>query len=164
MSNEGLRAMLSAATDNNSGNGNGETEPKAKAKRGRRAKGNTEETAIAKSEGHKLANQQQAETAELLAGLAEQERALTAYHGYQEGQDFAKLRLAARTAGMTDVLVGANLDRIDALRESLKNNLETHNPISLLDDLGLNRSPEETQELRERAQNFNADEFNRFLF
>lgn len=156
----GLRAMLSGSSNEN-GNGNAETEPKVKAKRGRKKP--TDETAIAKSPGHELANKQQAETAELLTGLDQQERQLTAYLNYQQGQDYAKLAIAARTAGMTDVLVGASLDRIDALKQNLENNLKNHNPLATLDDLGLNLSSEETQELRDRAKNFTSDEFNRFL-
>ncbi len=139
------------------------TEPTpTKARRGRKKK-ESDETAIAKSEGHQLTNQQQAETAELLGGLDQQERQLTAYLNYQQGQDYAKLAIAARTAGMTDVLVGASLDRIETLKQNLRNNLTNHNPLAVLDELGLNRSEEETQDLRQRAKDFDPDEFNRFL-
>jgi len=155
-------SLKSLAPANENG---GATEPTpTKAKRGRKKSATNPESAIAKSEGHQLANQQQAETAELLGGLDQQERQLTAYLNYQQGQDYAKLAIAARTAGMTDVLVGASLDRIDALKQNLDNNLRNHNPLAILDDLGLNRSKEETDELRSKFKDFNPDEFNRFLF
>jgi hypothetical protein len=157
---ENLKSLAPAQED-----GNGETEQKATAPKARRGrKKQSDDTAITKSEGHKLANQQQSETAELLGGLDNQERALTALLSYQEGQDYGKLKLAARTAGMTDVLVGASLDRIDALKEALGNNLKNHNPLAVLEDLGLSRSKEETDELRENFKGFNPDEYNRFLF
>lgn len=164
---ESLKSLAPATEDgngngNSNSNGNSEPEPKARAKRGRK-KQQSDETAIAKSPGHELANKQQAEAAELLGGLDQQERQLTAYLNYQQGQDYAKLAIAARTAGMTDVLVGASLDRIEALKQNLENNLTNHNPLAILDELGLNRSPEETQKLRDKVKSFNPDEYDRFF-
>lgn len=163
--NESLRAMLSAAATSEQSNGSGEPEQRATAQKAKRGRKKADpETAIAKSEGHKLANQQQAETAELIGGLDHQERTLTALLSYQEGQSYADLKIAARTAGMTDRLIGASLDRIEALKETLDHNLKNHNPLAVLEDLGLSRTEEETQELREKFSNFNPDEYNRFLF
>lgn len=159
MAYESLKTLTAAPVAEN---GNASEPAPTKTRRGRRKK-ESDETAIAKSPGHELANKQRSESAEILQTLEEQERTLTAYLGYQEGQGSAKLRLAARTAGATDVLVAANLDRIDALKEALEQNLKTHNPLATLDELGLNRSEEETQELRQKAKDFNSDEFNRFL-
>lgn len=159
MAYENLKSLASATENGNSEATEQKTETKAK--RGRKKV--NPDTAITKSEGHKLANQQQAETAELLGGLDQQERQLTAYLHYQQGQDYAKLAIAARTAGMTDVLVGASLDRIEALKQNLENNLTNHNPLAILDELGLNRSAEETQKLRDKVKNFNPDEYDRFF-
>lgn len=159
MAYENLRS-LAPATENGNGEAS-EQKTETKAKRGRKKV--NPDTVIAKSEGHKLANQQQIEAAELLEGLDQQERQLTAYLNYQQGQDYAKLAIAARTAGMTDVLVGASLDRIEALKQNLENNLTNHNPLAVLDELGLNRSAEETQKLRDKVKNFNPDEYDRFF-
>lgn len=156
---ESLKSLGSATEDGNSEATEQKTETKAK--RGR--KKTNPDTAIAKSEGHKLTNQQQAEAAELIGGLERQEQVLIATIGYQEGQNIGRLRLAARTAGTVDVLTSASLERIQALQEDLKNNLETHNPLDILAGLGLSRTPEETQELREKIKGLDGEDFSRFL-
>lgn len=159
---ESLKSLGAATEDGNgAGNGNGETEPKARVKRGR--KKTNPDTAIAKSEGHRLTNQQQSEAAELIGGLERQEQVLIATIGYQEGQNRARLRLAAQTAGTVDVLTAASLERIQALQEGLKNNLENHNPLDILAGLGLSRTSEETQELREKIEGLDGEDFSRFL-
>lgn len=142
-------------------NGNASEPAPTKAKRARK-KANPDGV-IAKSEGHKLTNKQQAEAAELIGGLERQEQILIATIGYQEGQNRAKLRLAAQTAGTVDVLTAASIERIQALQEGLKVNLETHNPLDILAGLGLSRTPEETQELREKIEGLDGEDFNRFL-
>lgn len=160
---ESLKSLGAATEDGNgTGNGNGETEPKARAKRGRK-KQQSDETAIAKSPGHQLTNQQQVEASELIGGLERQEQVLIATIGYQEGQNRARLRLAAQTAGTVDVLTSASLERIQALQEGLKNNLENHNPLDILAGLGLSRTSEETQELREKIEGLDGEDFSRFL-
>lgn len=144
------------------GENNGETKPpETKAKRGR--KKSTGESAIAKSNGHDLMNQQQSEASELVEGLAEQEQKLIAIKGYQDGQNLARLRLAAQTAGTVDVLTVAALDRIESLQEGLKRGLENHNPIEVLSGLGLNRTAEETQELRDKLKGLDGEDFSCFL-
>lgn len=160
MTYESLKSLAPAPTTEN-----GDTaEPTpTKAKRGRKKSATNPENAIAKSEGHKLTNQQQSEAAELIGGLEHQEQMLIATIGYQEGQNRARLRLAAQTAGTVDVLTAASLERIQALQEGLKTNLETHNPLDILAGLGLSRTPEETQELREKIEGLDEEDFSRFL-
>lgn len=159
--NEGMRAYLAPAPTENSNGESTEPRTEVKAKRGR--KKSSPDTAIAKSEGHKLTNQQQSEAAELIGGLERQEQMLIATIGYQEGQNRARLRLAAQTAGTVDTLTAASLERIQALQEALKTNLETHNPIDILAGLGLSRTSEETQELREKIEGLDGEDFSRFL-
>lgn len=160
MAYESLKSLTASPT---SENGEVAESTPTKAKRGRRKNATSTESAIAKSEGHKLMNQQQSETAELIGGLERQEQVLIATIGYQEGQNRARLRLAAQTAGTVDVLTTASLERIQALQEGLKNNLENHNPLDILAGLGLSRTSEETQELREKIEGLDGEDFSRFL-
>lgn len=152
-----------------SGTENGSSEPteqqitgsQAKPKRGRR-KANPD-TAIAKSEGHKLANEQKLEAAEFVSGLEKQEQILTAARGYQKGQNLAQIEEAARVAGIVDTLTEQSLTRIAALRLSLQDGLTNHDPLAVLDELGLRRTGEETAELRQKITQYGQEDLTRFL-
>lgn len=133
----------------------------SKGKRGRKKSDPGGE--IAKSEGHRLANQQQSESAELRGGLEEHELALIATRGYQKGQNAAKLELAAMVAGRSDILTDAVIDRIEGLKQALQYDLTNHNPIATLAELGLTRTAEETKEMRDRIEGLEGEDFNRFL-
>lgn len=139
------------------------TEPTpTKAKRGRRKK-ESDETEIAKTQGHKLANKQRSEASEILGGLERQELILTATRGYQKGQHLAKVEEAAKIAGTVDVLADALTDRIQGLKESLRDGLENHDPLEVLDALGLKRTEEETQDFRKKIENLAGEDYSRFL-
>lgn len=159
-----LRNMLSPANSeeggNNQGTGNQQTAA-TKAKRGRK-KANPA-TAIAKSEGHQLANDQRQEASELITGLERQEQVYTAARGYQKGQNLANIELAAKIAGVSDTLTEAALDRIEALKSSLNDGLQNHNPLDVLDELGLLRNKEETNELRQKTVDLDTDDVSHFL-
>jgi hypothetical protein len=137
------------------------TSSESKPKRGRR-KANPD-TAIAKSEGHKLANEQKLEAAEFVSGLEKQEQILTAARGYQKGQNLAQIEEAARVAGIVDTLTEQSLTRIAALRLSLENGLTNHDPLAVLDELGLRRTGEETAELRQKIAQYGQEDLTRFL-
>jgi hypothetical protein len=151
-----------------SGTENGSSEPteqaagsQTKPKRGRRK--TNPDTAIAKSEGHKLANEQKIEAAEFVSGLEKQEQILTAAKGYQFGQNLARIEEAARVAGIVDTLTEGSLTRIAALRLSLQDGLTNHDPLAVLDELGLRRTGEETADLREKIAQYGQEDLTRFL-
>jgi hypothetical protein len=160
MAYENLKSLTSASE-------NGNNEPvgsEAKPKRGRRK--TNSDTTIAKSEGHKLANEQKIEAAEFVSGLEKQEQILTAAKGYQFGQNLAKIEEAARVAGIVDTLTDSSLSRIAALRLSLQDGLTNHDPLAVLDELGLRRTGQETADLREKIAQYGQDgqeDLTRFL-
>lgn len=161
-----LRNMLSAANPEENSEGNEsqqhqQTPVSTKAKRGRKKA--TNDSAIEKSEGHRMANTQRQEAAELVTGLERQEQILTAAKGFQDGQNLAKILLAAKTAGASEVLVEATLDRIGALKNSLQDGLQNHDPLDVLDGLGLLRNGTETNDLRAKIAELDQDDVSRFL-
>lgn len=157
MTYENLKSLTSASENGN----NESTGSEAKPKRGRRKI--NPDTTIAKSEGHKLANEQKLEAAEFVSGLEKQEQILTAARGYQKGQNLAQIEEAARVAGIVDTLTEQSLTRIAALRLDLQHGLTNHDPLAVLDELGLRRTGEETAELRQKIAQYGQEDLTRFL-
>ena len=161
MTYENLKSLSGTENGNSEPTEQRATSSESKPKRGRR-KANPD-TAIAKSEGHKLANEQKIEAAEFVSGLEKQEQILTVARGYQKGQNLAQIEEAARVAGIVDTLTEQSLTRVAALRLSLQDGLTNHDPLAVLDELGLRRTGEETADLREKIAQYGQEDLTRFL-
>src|SRR4028119_2345419 len=161
MTYENLKSLSGTENGNSEPTEQRATSSESKPKRGRR-KANPD-TAIAKSEGHKLANEQKIEAAEFVSGLEKQEQILTVARGYQKGQNLAQIEEAARVAGIVDTLTEQSLTRVAALRLSLQDGLTNHDPLAVLDELGLRRTGEETADLREKIAQYGQEDLTCFL-
>ena len=161
MAYENLKSLSGIENDNSEPTEQQAAGSQAKPKRGRRK--TNPDTAIAKSEGHKLANEQKLEGTEFVSGLEKQEQILTAARGYQKGQNLAKIEEAARVAGIVDTLTDSSLSRIAALRLDLQDGLTNHDPLAVLDELGLRRTGQETADLREKIAQYGQEDLTCFL-